>query len=325
MKSNNLQLSVRKLGCLSLLPGGQTRYALLICLGTLGVTAGCAVYKVPEQDRLAFGRATAVVGEVRDAVDSAKVSTPAKGQAQVVLESILRSQATLSGYLDRGKIEDGEIENFRKSLTFYHEMVPEFVKVAAADRNHYSISRAKQEQLTKQAESVKAALAEILANLDAYNGERFAKKVGRIRFTVQTLGTALVALDESAIKKLDAKRGQLTDTDINNRKAQWVAEVDKWLQGISTSLKAVTDRVDGKVFNADGLVKVANLTLGNDSDPMVELGLRFSLSTVNGLLPQGTLSEDSKRVLGVLQTEFDKIAVNYRTRHNLNTERSPAI
>lgn len=302
-----------KLKELQLMAGRKIRRALVMCLSISVLTAGCAVYKVQEQDRLAFGRATAAVGEVTGTVDSAKVSAAAQGEAQAVLQSILRSQANVSGYLDRGKIQDRELQKFRESLTLYHELVPEFVNTAVADKKNYSINRDQRERLSAQAVHVRAALTEIFARLDAYDAVNLEKLTARIRTTVQALGMMLNSLDETALKNADATKRAKLSTDI-----------DKWLQGINTGLKNITDRVEGKPFDADGLVNIVNANFSG-SNPFRDFGLRMSVNTVNGYLPQGNLSDRTKRILGVIQTEFDKIATDYRMKHHLAAQPAPAI
>src|SRR5687768_17609550 len=101
-------------------------------------------------------------------VSAAKSSPQAKGEADVVLGSLLRSESAIASYLDQGKIKAGEVTHFKHSVRSYHDRLPEFVKTAAADRHNYSISAGQEEQLAAKAQRVHAALSGIFVHLEAW-------------------------------------------------------------------------------------------------------------------------------------------------------------
>src|SRR4051812_30836197 len=144
-------------------PKCQRRFALLLCLASLLFAAGCATFRVQEQDRVSFDRAKEVVREVTRTINgAAKPQAQPGGEAQIMLQSIPRTEADITGALGVGKIAVAEVGNLKGSVLTYQNGLSDLVKAATSDEQRYSLSAQQRADLATKADSVKVMLAGIL-------------------------------------------------------------------------------------------------------------------------------------------------------------------
>ncbi len=290
------------------------RYALIVSLGVLLSTMGCATFRVQEQDRVSFERAKEVVREVTSTINAAaKPSAPLGGETQVMLQSIPRSEADITGSLGLSKIAAADVGNLKAALITYENGVSDLVKAATSDQQHYSLTTQQSANLATKVDSVRVMLAAILLNVDAFIGTQRDKVDKNVRLAVSTLGSAFMALDTIVMQKLSEKEAK--GANVTDARKQWIDAAGTWLDVINSALKSGGGPIDPAFLRIDKLTSALKTATGSDNNPFVELGLNLAVSKVNSYIPRGTLNDDTKRILNIIQTEFDKIVMNYNTQH----------